>query len=277
MEFLQYPPQRRLRTERSDSMTGRRGDIDASGQGSREHFRARDRASALRLSDLVPLLLALLAAPTLAQVPPGSKAMAERVVPCTACHGKEGRATSDGYFPRIAGKPAGYLYNQLVNFRDGRRTYAPMTYLIDHMSESYLFDIARHFASLDLPYPPPQTKAVPAGTLARGRILVSRGVPERDIPACIRCHGKSLTGVEPAVPGLLGLPRDYLNGQLGAWQTGQRRAAAPDCMAMIAAKLTPEDIDAASTWLSSQVMPENSRPAPAFVERPPMKCGSIPR
>ena len=47
--------------------------------------------------------------------------MAERVRACTACHGKEGRATSDGYYPRIAGKPAGYLYNQLVNFRDGRR------------------------------------------------------------------------------------------------------------------------------------------------------------
>lgn len=228
----------------------------------------------LRLTSAV---LAVLAATALAQVPPGSATMAERVAPCTACHGKEGRASNDGYFPRIAGKPAGYLFNQLVNFRDGRRTFAPMTYLIDHMSETYLLEIARHFASLDLPYPPPQTKAAPAGKLALGKALVSGGAPDRDIPACRNCHGRSLTGVEPAVPGLLGLPRDYLNGQLGAWQTGQRRAAAPDCMATIAAKLTPEDIDAVSTWLSSQVMPENSRPTPAFVEPPPMKCGSNPR
>ena len=28
---------------------------------------------------------------------------------CTGCHGAEGRAASDGYYPRIAGKPAGYL------------------------------------------------------------------------------------------------------------------------------------------------------------------------
>ena len=27
---------------------------------------------------------------------------------CTTCHGKEGRAGPDGYYPRIAGKPAGY-------------------------------------------------------------------------------------------------------------------------------------------------------------------------
>ena len=45
----------------------------------------------------------------------------QRLLACTACHGKDGRATSQGYFPRIAGKPAGYLYNQLLNFREGRR------------------------------------------------------------------------------------------------------------------------------------------------------------
>ena len=138
--------------------------------------------------------------------------MAKRVLACTTCHGKEGRATSEGYFPRIAGKPAGYLYNQLVNFRDGRRTYAPMTYLIDHLSDAYLLEIAQHFASLELPYPPPQTKGASPEVLARGKALVFDGAPDRDIPACAQCHGKALTGVKPAVPGLLGLPRDYLNG-----------------------------------------------------------------
>ena len=43
---------------------------------------------------------------------------------------------------------------------------------------------------------------------------------------------RSLTGAATGyVPGLLGLPRDYLNGQLGAWRSGQRRAVEPDCMA----------------------------------------------
>jgi cytochrome c553 len=43
--------------------------------------------------------------------------MADRMAACTACHGKEGRATADGYYPRIAGKPEGYLLNQLQSFR----------------------------------------------------------------------------------------------------------------------------------------------------------------
>ena len=54
--------------------------------------------------------------------------MAQRMQACTVCHGKEGRATNAGYFPRIAGKPAGYLYNQLLNFREGRRHNATMAY-----------------------------------------------------------------------------------------------------------------------------------------------------
>lgn len=52
---------------------------------------------------------------------------------CVVCHGKEGRATNQGYFPRIAGKPAGYLYNQLQSFKTGQRTYEAMNHLVQHM------------------------------------------------------------------------------------------------------------------------------------------------
>lgn len=221
--------------------------------------------------------LVLVAATLNASAAEPPQAMARRVLACTTCHGKEGRATSEGYFPRIAGKPAGYLYNQLLGFRDGRRTYGPMTYLIDHLSDSYLLEIAQHFASLELPYPPPQTRGASPEILARGKALVFDGARDRDIPACVQCHGKTLTGVKPAVPGLLGLPRDYLNGQLGAWRTRQRHAAAPDCMATIAGKLTEQEIDGISTWLSSQWVPANARPASAHAGPLPMTCGSIPR
>ena len=96
--------------------------------------------------------------------------MAERVRACTACHGKEGRATSDGYYPRIAGKPAGYLYNQLVNFRDGRRRNPMMTYLVSNLPDAYLREIAAHFANLHPPYAPPATLAVAPAVIERGQI-----------------------------------------------------------------------------------------------------------
>ncbi|MGH8431128.1 MAG: c-type cytochrome, partial [Solimonas sp.] len=82
----------------------------------------------------------LLSAPAL-QAGQGAGApdtIAQRVLPCAACHGEEGRATRDGYYPRIAGKPAGYLYSQLINFREGRRLNAQMTYMTQRQGDAYL-------------------------------------------------------------------------------------------------------------------------------------------
>ncbi len=203
--------------------------------------------------------------------------IAQRVLACTGCHGRQGRAASDGYYPRIAGKPAGYLHNQLLNFRDGRRSYPLMTQLLENLSDDYLQEIAGYFAGLDIPYPAPQPAAVDPATLARGMALVTRGDPSRQIPACAGCHGQALTGVVPAVPGLLGLPRDYLNAQFGAWRIGQRKAQEPDCMARIARQLRPEDVAAVSGWLAAQPVPANAKPAAAPAEPMPMRCGDLGR
>jgi cytochrome c553 len=203
--------------------------------------------------------------------------IAQRATACTTCHGKEGRATSEGYFPRIAGKPARYLYNQLVNFREGRRTYALMTYLVDHLTDAYLQEMAAYFASLDLPYPAPQKAEAAPAVLNRGERLVKEGERARKIPACMGCHGDALTGVEPAVPGLLGLSRDYLQAQLGHWKSGERRAVQPDCMAKIAAQLTPDEVTAVAAWLAAQPVPANAKPSRPRTTVAPMECGGAPK
>ncbi len=189
--------------------------------------------------------------------------MAQRMQACTLCHGKEGVATNQGYFPRIAGKPAGYLYQQLRNFRERRRNYPAMASLLENMSDAYLLEIAQYFSALDLPYPAPQTTGAAPAELAAGEQLVLRGDPQRGMAACVSCHGAALTGRLPSTPGLLGLPRDYVVAQMGAWKTGLRRATAPDCMAQVAQRLTPDDLHAVSNWLASQPVPANSHPAPA--------------
>lgn len=226
----------------------------------------------------MPLLRQLLATVAIACCLAGARAatppdtMAQRMKACVACHGEEGRATAQGFFPRIAGKPAGYLYEQLLAFREGRRKNAVMASLVDHMSDAYLREIAAYFATLDLPYPPPQTTGAPAAALARGEQLVRHGDAARGIPACSQCHGAAMTGVAPALPGLLGLPRDYLLAQFGAWRAGERRARAPDCMADIARKLSPADVTAMADWLSSQAVRgavADRLPAPL-----PLECGS---
>jgi cytochrome c553 len=209
-----------------------------------------------------------------AAAPVFEDSMAQRTLACSACHGKEGRAGPDGYYPRIAGKPAGYLYNQLLNFRDGRRHYGLMTRLLDPLSEPYLLEIARYFAALDLPYVQPRATAASPASLQRGQALALHGDPQRQVPACVLCHGEALTGVQPNTPGLIGLPRDYLASQLGAWRTGQRRAHRPDCMADIARRLMPDDISAVASWLALQLPAPASKPATALARPVGIACGS---
>ncbi|MEO8855780.1 MAG: c-type cytochrome [Burkholderiaceae bacterium] len=204
--------------------------------------------------------------------------MAQRTLPCTVCHGAQGRAAPDGYYPRIAGKPAGYLYNQLRNFRDGRRHYELMVGMVDLLSDGYLQEIARYFSDLELPYPPPQPVKASEAQQQRGRALVLQGDSARAIPACVECHGQAMTGTAPNVPGLLGLPRDYINAQLGAWRTGLRRTPAPDCMENIARRLDDGDVAAVSAWLASQTLPSNTRAASAVPTRASgaLACASAP-
>ena len=207
------------------------------------------------------LLLLLLWRPLSVQAAPEfADTLAQRTLACTGCHGKEGRAGPDGFYPRLAGKPAGYLYNQLLNFRDGRRHYGLMASLVEPLSDTYLMEIAQYFSKLELPYPAPAPVRASQNILAMGKKLVNEGDKTRKIPACTQCHGPSLTGVVPQVPGLLGLSGDYVNAQLGGWQTSQRRAQAPDCMAQIAGRLNPQDVNAISQWLASQPLPAKTKP-----------------
>jgi cytochrome c553 len=82
-------------------------------------------------------------------------------------------------------------------------------------------------------------------------------------------------GVAPAVPGLLGVSRDYLLAQLGAWRSGTRRAQAPDCMAQIVQRLSTQDLAAATAWLAAQPVPDDAIPEQRFEHPPSLSCGSI--
>jgi cytochrome c553 len=211
-----------------------------------------------------------------AGLPANIDSMTERTKACTACHGAEGRAGRDAYYPRIAGKPRGYLYNQLINFREGRRQYRPMTLLLENLSDSYLEEIAGHFATLQQPYPPPERVVIGPDDNEVAQKLVNQGDPSRNLPACVACHGKSLAGVTPAIPGLLGLSRVYITAQFGAWRIGNRRAHPPDCMADITRMLSIAEVNAVAGWLAAQPVPASARPAPARDAADfPLRCGSV--
>jgi mono/diheme cytochrome c family protein len=151
-----------------------------------------------------------------------------------------------------------------------------MVYLLQYMSDEYLREMAAHFAGLELPYPHAEAAALTAAQTARARQIVEQGDPRRNVPACVECHGNDLSGIEPAIPSLLGLPRQYMNAQFGAWRNGRLRSIEPDCMAEVARRLAPEDVPALTAWLASQPVPAGMK-AGSGARRLPLACGSVER
>ena len=200
--------------------------------------------------------------------------MEARVQGCVTCHGQAGQGTNNGYFPRIAGKPPGYLYNQLLAFRNGTRKYPPMNYLVAYLPDAYLREMAEHYAKLRPPLTPRAQPSVVAAVMERGKMLVNAGDPAKTIPPCAACHGKGLTGMEPGIPGLVGLRQAYIVGQLTSWRVGQRSAAEPDCMKRIATRLSDADITAVAAFLAAQELPSDPAPESSNLVRMPFACGS---
>ena len=210
---------------------------------------------------------ALISLPALAA--PAPDTMAERAKPCLACHASEGRKAKDEYYPRLAGKPAGYLLNQMTHFRDGRRQHRAMSLLMENLSDDFLRELAGYFSSL-----PPHYAIAAQAAAGSAPPLLTQGDPLRKIPACNACHGKEFLGVAPAIPGLLGLPADYISAQLGAWKVGTRKAATPDCMAAIAHELSAAEVSTVAAWLAGQALPSGSHPAASTADLP-VRCGSV--
>jgi cytochrome c553 len=201
---------------------------------------------------------------------------AARVQGCATCHGPSGEGTQDAGFPRIAGKPAGYLFNQLQNFRDGGRSYPPMSYLLAYLHDDYLTEMAAFFAAQRIPFASPEKSTLPTNELQLGEQLVRQGDRTHAIPACMACHGPQLTGINPGIPGLIGLHSRYISAQLEAWRAGTRHAKAPDCMSEIASRLSEAQITQVAAWLAAQSAPAQPVPAPERSWKTPLQCGSQP-
>ena len=195
--------------------------------------------------------------------------MAQRTLACTACHGKEGRAAPDGYYPRIAGKPAGYLYNQLLNFRDGRRHYGLMTRLLDPCPTPTCWRSRSTSRRWTCPTRAPHARrraAPPCWNAAES--LALQGRCERpSVPACAQCHGAALTGVAPNTPGLLGLA-----ARLPQRPTGRLEHRAASCAC---AGLHGADRAATASRRTSPLSPAGWRPNRCRPKRKP--APALPR
>jgi len=125
---------------------------------------------------------------------------------CMACHGENGEGRG-GAIPRLDIQSPAYLTHALEAFRDGSRHSGTMMAAARQLTDDQIAGLAQMFG---------RRLAVgePEGPQL-GAQIATRGVLDRDIPACDSCHGAS---ARADFPRLAGQSKAYLVTQLELFQ-----------------------------------------------------------
>ena len=175
-----------------------------------------------------------------------------RSITCSACHGVDGNSAIP-MNPKLAGQHEQYLVKQLTEFKlasktggkDGRNN-AIMNGMSAVLSEQDILDIAAYYSSQE---------AVPGETtqdaVEQGNRLYIGGDLERGITACIACHGPKGNGTSlSGFPDISGQHSVYIAAQLKSFRSGGRANSLNGMMADIAKRMTDEDIEVISSYVS---------------------------
>jgi cytochrome c553 len=157
---------------------------------------------------------------------------------CVACHGPAGNSTVPT-FPVLAGQTARYVYLQLKDFKEGRRTEPQMEPFVKDLSRQDMFDLAAYFAAQK---PRPNSfKAEPE--------RVARGKKKADETLCTMCHLGGFLG-QNEIPRAAGQHYEYTVKQLRDFKTGKRTNDAGN-MASVSKTLSEQDIEDLGHYLAS--------------------------
>jgi cytochrome c553 len=173
---------------------------------------------------------------------------------CAACHGSDGRGTSDGSVPAIAAQHGSVLLKQLVDFRHDQRWDERMQHFTDqhHLATTQdLADVAAYASSLPRS-PIPLDNIGDGSSLREGASVYFR--------VCDRCHGPLGGGDALQLrPRLAGQRYAYLLKQLTDVAAGGRPGMDSAHVKRLRA-LTPEQMRGVADYLSRMSPDLSSRP-----------------
>jgi cytochrome c553 len=180
-----------------------------------------------------------------AAVPPATvfadgnaEAGAAKSAVCAACHGQNGHSVNP-LWPNLAGQHASYIVDQVKAIKNGEKRVNPtMQPIVASMADEDIKDIAAYYASqteAGLEADPSYWKA--------GEKIYRGGVQDRNVPACIACHGPTGRGNAPGrYPALRAQHAEYTMKQLRDYKSGDRKTGPGNIMQTIAARLTEEEM-----------------------------------
>jgi cytochrome c553 len=180
-------------------------------------------------------VLSLPSAPAFAQAP---SAMPPQAEICDACHGPSGNAVIPEN-PRLAGQSWRYIYIQLKDFSEGRRTDPVMTPISKVLSRDEMIALGNWYAA-QKPAPNP-FKADPA--------KVDAGRKVADVVLCSMCHGGGFVG-QNEVPRVAGQNPEYVRKQLHDFKA-KRRTNDGGNMTSVAHTLSDGDVDSLAHYIAN--------------------------
>ena len=157
---------------------------------------------------------------------------------CAACHGADGNSAS-GMFPSLAGQSWRYLYIQLKDFKEGRRSNPLMSPMAATLSREDMIAIANFYAAQPLK---PSTFKADEGKVKLGKA-------KADETLCTMCHLGGFLG-QNEIPRVAGQQYDYIVQQLKDFKARTRTNDAGN-MTSVGQTLSEADIENLGHYLTS--------------------------
>ena len=161
-----------------------------------------------------------------------------KAAPCAACHGADGNSAS-GQFPGLAGQTARYLYLELKDFKEGRRSDPAMAPFVAKLSREDMLDLADYFAAQK---PKPLAFRADAARVTRGK-------KKAEEVLCTMCHLGGFSG-QNEIPRVAGQHPEYVIKQLKAFKARTRTNDAGS-MTSVAQTITEQDIEDLAHYIST--------------------------
>jgi cytochrome c553 len=157
---------------------------------------------------------------------------------CAACHGPDGNS-SQGIYPSLAGQTARYIYLQLKDFNEGRRSDPLMSPVAKTLTRDDMLNVAAYFAAQQLR--PIDFQADPN--------RVAKGSTKAAETLCTMCHGGGFLG-QNEIPRVAGQQHDYIVKQLKDFKERRRTNDAGN-MTSVSKTLSDDDIENLAQYLTT--------------------------
>jgi cytochrome c553 len=165
-------------------------------------------------------------------------AVKEKAQLCFACHGPEGNSTNPMY-PILAGQGWRYIYIELKDFKEGRRSDPQMSPMAAPLSRDDMIALGNYFAAQK----PAPIKFTPDPA------KVAAGRKTSDAVLCPMCHLGGFVG-QNEIPRVAGQWPEYVKKQLSDFKAKRRTNDAGN-MTSVASTLSDADIENLSHYIAN--------------------------